>query len=561
MPFWYDVGTFMRRLVTHHAQLLWIIGLSLLLYVCAYFPVFRNYQRVSTDRFYFGSEEFPIDQIGNMAYVRQGYLGDTFATFNYSIFLGRHPSIVKFEYIIIGHIARFLHIDPIIGFRLSQLTLSVCYLFVVYLLIRSNIRSEYARIMAYAFVLFGTGIVFPWEIFTFTEGAIYDVGVFVRMMLAQPHYLLGGICGLLSVFMLSRALDAHGKHIWYMGALILGICTAFFYAPTMVCIVSGFPLYLIFRIVSRYHVTKRIHIPWQEVGMLGMYAIIIAVPIVYVRYIVSTYWQDLNTAKMELLNPFTLSVTQYLAVLGVPYILAVLSIPTVIRSGSPLLLFFASWVIMHPVGEFLLSKYMHLNMIRYLITPYFVVFGILSGSLVERIEEYIKRTSQTHISIKHLTVLLILFVFAVSSITYIKSFKRATNCFCQRDMLDFGYPKKTNIEAIEWLAKNTKATDVVLSGYHAGMLIPAFSGNRVYTSWWYFLIGPPEFSTVVDSLAAFYRQGVPPDEAYAFLKKTGISYVFYSQEEHGLNPVVWGLDYPFLKEVYNRADVTIYKVQ
>jgi hypothetical protein len=220
----------------------------------------------------------------------------------------------------------------------------------------------------------------------------------------------------------------------------------------------------------------------------------------------------------------------------------------------------ATWTVMHPIGEFVISKLLHLNPIRYFLTPYFVVFGILSGVAVIEIAQWMRKILPK-ISLRKLYIISLLLILGTSTLTYQRSFQRATICFCQPDILDFGYPKKTEMEAVDWLRKNSHPNDIVLSGYHAGMLIPAFSGNRVYTSWWYKLIEPPTFPAVLDALAGFYRQTISIEDASTFLKQSQISYIYYSQEEHLLNPLVWGLDYPFLKEVYNQGEVIIYKVE
>jgi len=550
----------MKRVIFWQKELVWIIFLSVILLLCTYIPIYRNFQRAPSERFYFGAEEFPIDQIGNLAYVRQGYLGDMFATFNYSIFLGNHPSLVKFEYILIGHAARIFHMDPIIMFRTVQFVLSIIFMLVVYILIRACFSRSSIRILAYVFVLFGTSISWPLQHFSFTDGAVYDVLVFQRMTVAMPHYLLGGICSTLSLLFLSRALSHPKAYGSFIAASVTGVFASSFYAPNMVLIVSGFPLYILFDAISTYGKTRIFKWNTSAIGTLIAYALVIAIPIVYVRYIVGYYWQDLNTAKLEFLNPFKLTFFEYVCALGIMFVISIFSIPTVIKRKNISLMLLATWVIVHPIGEFFLSPYLHLNPIRYFLTPYFVGFGILAavvieefGTLVIRIGQYRKQYT--------LYCVLVLLVLATGTYTYARAFKRANRCFCQYGILDFAYPQRSVMDGISWLRTHTNPSDIVLSGYRAGMLIPAFSGNRVYTSWWYKLIQPSSFPIVLDGLADFYRQNLSEDDAKAYLKRYNISYIFYSDEEYMLKPSAWGLQYPFLTEVYNHAGVMIYTVK
>lgn len=545
--------------IGRYREYIYVVGISIVLLCFAYFPIYRNYQRAPTDRYYFGAEEFPIDQLGNLAYVRQGYLGEGFARFNYSIFLGEHPSIVKFEYIIIGHLARLLRTDPTLMFRISQFMLSLGYMGIVYILIRSVIQPQAGRLAAYILVLFGSGIVLPSWQFSFPDGAIYDVLVFQRMTLAMPHYLLGGVFSLVSLYLLSRVFTKSSAYMSFILATVSGILVAFFYAPNIVLIVTGFPLYVAMSILSGWIRSKKITLSFSQLGISMMYVAVALLPVVYVRYIVGYYWQDMNTAKMEFLNPFYVTFTEYLFAMGVPYILSILSLPVVLKKGTPLLLLLWTWVVMHPVGEFILSKFMHINPIRYFITPYFVAFGVLSGTLLTHIVSWAKTRFSLQWPNKIYAVMLIL-ILGTSIFSYQRTLRRSTLCFCQPEILDFGYPAKTDIRSIDWLRQNTSPNSVVLSGYRAGMLIPAFAGNRVYTSWWYKLIEPHTFPAVMTALSDFYRQTADDTSAYTFLKTYNISYVYYSGEERALNPYINGLAYPFLTEVHREGDTRIYAV-
>ncbi len=549
----------MKRVISWQHEYVWIFFLSVILLLCTYIPIYRNYQRAPSERFYFGAEEFPIDQIGNLAYVRQGYLGDMFATFNYSIFLGNHPSLVKSEYILIGHAARVLHVDPIIMFRVSQFMLSIMYMGVVYACIRLCFTRSAVRIIAYILVLFGTGISWPLQQFSFTDGAVYDVLVFQRMTVAMPHYLLGGICSILSLLFLSRALSHPKAYGSFIAASVTGVFASSFYAPNMVLIVSGFPIFILFDAFSKYRETRRLQWNASWVSTLIAYTIVVAIPIVYVRYIVGYYWQDLNTAKLEFLNPFKLSVYEYVLALGSTFILSIFSIPIVIKKKSILILLLASWIVVHPIGEFFLSPVLHLNPIRYFLTPYFVGFGILAAVVID---EAVRRLAGIGLYTKQYGMygVLVVLVISTGTYTYMRSFLRASRCYCHYGILDFAYPQRSVMEGISWLQAHTKPSDIVLSGYRAGMLIPAFSGNRVYTSWWYKLIEPPSFPIVLDGLADFYRQNRSEEDARAFIKRYNISYIFYSDEEYMLKPSAWGLQYSFLTEVYNHDGVMIYEV-
>jgi hypothetical protein len=116
------------------------------------------------------------------------------------------------------------------------------------------------------------------------------------------------------------------------------------------------------------------------------------------------------------------------------------------------------------------------------------------------------------------------------------------------------------MNAISWLGTHTDVRDVVLTGYYPGTLIPAFSGNRVYVSWWYRLVESPGLDLTEYTVNKFYTGTMTGPEAAGFLKTAGISYVLRSEGEKTVRPDLKYLPYAPLTVVYDRDGVVIYKV-
>jgi hypothetical protein len=263
---------------------------------------------------------------------------------------------------------------------------------------------------------------------------------------------------------------------------------------------------------------------------------------------------------MEQLFQFHIPLAEYVLAVGAVYLLSFIAVPSIIRKGSPLMVLLATWLVMHPVGEYIISPILHINYFRYFVTPYYVAFGVLGAIGITILSDWIRKHLH-NIPRRIITSALVVALFFTSIGMYAAVWREANLCFCYGQLYDFSYPKRTVMEGIFWLQKNTRPDDIVLSEYYTGTLIPGFSGNRVYVSWWYYLIQPPNVWSTDATLAAFYSGRMPEGQALSFLKRGNISYVFYSETEQTYARGVQTLDYPFLTERYNVNGTRIYQVQ
>ena len=138
-------------------EIFWIILITAVLLFLSYAPVYNNYAKTPADRYYFGQSEYPLDMLGDLAYIEQGILGNNLASFNYSTVLGAHPSIVKMEYILIGRAGGLFYLSSIDTFLASRFIISLAVLAVLYYIIRKNFASRSARVISYVLVLFAQG--------------------------------------------------------------------------------------------------------------------------------------------------------------------------------------------------------------------------------------------------------------------------------------------------------------------------------------------------------------------------------------------------------------------
>ena len=533
----------------------WILGCLVLLLACAYIPLFQNSARAPADRWYYGADEYPLDFLGDLTFVREGYNGLWQAYYNYSSTIPElHHPLLKIEYVLIGHLARIMHADTMVTFYGVRFVLSFIYFFAVYMFIRSLFSRRSERIAAWVFVLFAVAIMRPGDpkgFFAYSM-ATSDMLVNYRMILAMPHYLLGGICGLVSVYLLAKTLDKPNALRYFIGAVAAGFVSSIEYAPTTVLIISTLPVYVIIQIIRRMvtHVKQNIR---QTIGVFFAYTACVILPIIYVQFAIASLSKE--TGNLEQLNPFSIPWWEYPLAAGAVYVLAVIGIPIILKKGKTFPILLSAWLLMHPIGEYIFSPLMKINYIRYWLTPYFVVFGILAVYGIRTVLSFVTQRLKTTVFI-----LLVAAVLASGYFSYQTINMRSYVCFCAMPIFSYAYPAKTTVDSIYWLRDHTKYTDIVLSKTYSGNLIGALSGNWVYTSWWFRLTNLPQAFWTIQQADAFFSQTMTSGDALSLVVDNRIQHVYYGEEEHNFQENFVPLSYPFLREEYRNAGVIIYRV-
>jgi len=530
--------------------------LPLLLYLfLSYWPIIRSYQTAPPDRYYWGSVDYAIDTVGNMTTVREGYLGHWQRFSKHTTTIEGKASFLKFEYVAIGQLARLFRIDPLVLFHTSKFIVSLSLLAVLWIMVKMIFSGWIERMIAWVLVLFSTGVTEPWKewLSRMMDHLPGDVMVFSRLTTAAHHYLLGSLFSLLSIWFLARAIDR--KHDRYAAFLsfVFGALATFVYGPAAILLITSVGLYAFCRILRRPKLLRE-----RTLGLVFFYIVVAAVPLVYIRY-VSQFWDYSAFAATEKLAPFDIDLVGYFLVVGGIYILAVLGVRKALQTGKTLVLLLLPWLIVHPVGVFLVSPLIGMNRSRLFFTPYFAVFAILAVYGIVTISRAIARWRE---GIGKLVPWIILsLVLLPSYISYAASYQDLDVCFCNIPFYDYGYPKRSTMEAIWWLRDHTREDDIVLSGLYTGALIPAFAGNRVYTSWWMRLTQTPNFPDVERTMYRFFASDMTEDEARSLVSSQNIEYVFLSDEEQQYGQGKTALDYLFLRQVYQSENTRIYAVR
>lgn len=122
------------------------------------------------------------------------------------------------------------------------------------------------------------------------------------------------------------------------------------------------------------------------------------------------------------------------------------------------------------------------------------------------------------------------------------------------------YVDKDFLAGLEWLDKNTKNQDIILSSYNSGNFIPRFSGNRVFIGHWAQTIN---ITDKEEAVKKFYSKNTSEEDMKIFIEENHISYVLCGDFEYDCKNKEWEKNFIAsgnIELVFNNQNVKIYKV-
>ncbi|MGE5041342.1 MAG: hypothetical protein ACM3IJ_00375 [Candidatus Levyibacteriota bacterium] len=112
------------------------------------------------------------------------------------------------------------------------------------------------------------------------------------------------------------------------------------------------------------------------------------------------------------------------------------------------------------------------------------------------------------------------------------------------------------VEAINYLGQVTTPKDIILSNWFYGNVIPGMIGRKVYLG---HKVQTPFFDKKVEAMNKFLLEA-DPKKAEMFIRQAGFTYIFLGKNDtmlqYGFKPETK----PYLKKIYGKDGVSIYKV-
>ena len=549
----------MKIIGKHSDWTIAIISIITFIILC-YVPIIRNYSFVPSERFYIGSSPYPIDLIGDLEVMQNGYEGKWSFQSKVTTWNADMPWQYKTIYILLGHVARLIRQDNLVVLTTATILLSFLTLFCFYWFISRIFSDKTHRLFAFFLTLFYAGVLFPgeaWQPILTAIGKIESFTfVFERFTHVAPHYLLSYITSLLSFYFLSKAIDRKQYVVSIGISSLIAYLTMLIYAPASFLFLMTFPFLSLYFLLLTIIQKNSFFDFLKKIVPLVCFTLASTVPFIHYLFIMS---QTVVSAEWVIQFPF--SAGEYFFVVGPIVVFILCSIPFLLSKKTPtLILMLISWAVMHPISLLVLEKFPLFSVKRIFSTPYIVILAILATYGISFFLRNIKRcTSDLKRSVLFGTIGILTLFGGWNA--YGLSWYNLTDCFCIIAPYPYGYPKKDVMNAIAWLKNNTTPSDVILSGFHIGALIPAFSGNRVYFNYWMRLAEPPNMTEVLNDVIHFFQNSMTEEEAEQFVKIHNISYVFTTDDDNDYQISSDATSYAFFTPVFSSNKTIIYKVK
>lgn len=246
--------------------------------------------------------------------------------------------------------------------------------------------------------------------------------------------------------------------------------------------------------------------------------------------------------------------------MGVSWLMAIwaLKIRLPWRERDDTHLFLMAWFLAH-----FILVYIPLNFQIHLLSGWQIVTGMMAAiGLYTRVLPWLRRrlsaVSPQRVALLGSSALLLavlptnLYIFAWRTL----DMKAAWQEMDERVTDNRYFIRVSEYDAYQFLETQVKGTDVVFSSLNTGAFIPALTGARSFLGHWAQTLDFQNKRTLVD---AFFNAATTDDQRLQLLGEYNVGYLFYGPEEAKLGDYD-PTDSPFLTEVYQNDDVTIYAV-
>lgn len=554
-----------RLLIPTPKEFFYISLMLIVLYAGGYGPVLWNYYHPIDNRTYLGFQTTAIDPLGNLALVQRGYGGEWTMRFIGTTTMDEKPLFVKTEYFLIGHIARWLNLDPFIFFKICIVISNLLLLTTYWFLIAGLFRSTKARLTALFITLFVTGVVIPGLPYGWLKAGGEEL-VFERLTVLRPHYVLGGLFSTIAGFIFIKYwYNRSSRRIVYLlAASIFGLLSSQVFSPGNLITISAITLFVVVFLFMNI-----IQKGWRELpafiksvlkNILGyiLFSVVSAIPLLYLLIISKT--KSMGTVvNTELLFDPKLVFWDYPLLIGPVLLIVLLGFKILMDKKNHYIGYLFCWILMHFIMTLAMPR-LNISGLRALQTPYYFYYAVLATVVISEIDKLLSARIP-RISYRIITAVAVIAFLCTSIFTYKFSLYYLTRR-TPWEFYDYGYPYSDDVVAMKWMAKNIPPRSVVLSEIYPGTVMIALAPVDSYVnSWSEHSLMPTNM--LMEPARNLYKQNLSDADARDFLHNNKIDYVYYGMNEvqHTIFAVnKKEITYPVLKEIYRYHDVRIYKV-
>ena len=467
----------------------------------------------------------PIDGNSYLAKMRQGWNGSWKFALPYTANPGKGAYLFLF-YISLGHLARLLQIPLLIMFHGVKFIGTALMLMSMARFFDLTLETPRLKQSAFCLAALGSGLgwtVIPWGLFT-ADFWVAEAYPFLSAY-ANPHFPIGLA---ITLYLIQ---PGEKNRIYVMGIMTALLALILPFGVVILIVLHG-TLVLDEFFSEPYHkitdVFKPKHMKYVWViGGIGLPFLIYDWWVTNADPVLSL-WNEQNLTPSPPLWDTLLSFSPAL-------ILAIWGIRKAweTKNKKPLVY----WGIL---GVALM--YFPWSLQRRFMLGYYVPMAGLAVLGIEHISKNLQ------VRFKSMVIVLMIFVVPTNAIVILSGVQAVK----QRTPQIFLTQKE--VQALEWVNKNAREDDVILSSPTTGLYIPAYTGRQVY-------YGHPfettEAKQKLGKAEGFFKEPWTSDQRKSFLVENEIDYVFYGPREKQLGGVK---DLAYLEVVYDRGGIMIYEV-
>jgi len=438
----------------------------------------------------------PLDGNSYLAKMIEGYKGEWSFKLPYSIEPGEGSHIFLF-YIFLGHIARFLNVEPVIIFHLTRIITFIFLYFMLYQFILHFFDKDRGKTwLTFLIVSFGSGMGWLALSLGLKTSDLWVAEAYPFLSAYQnPHFPLGLGLMLLILILFFRTEGRASFIGLFFSSLILAIVLPFG------AVVIGLVIFL--EQIWSYFQKERIQLVKILILMIGSLPVVI-----YQYYLVNIHpqlriWNEQNRTPSPPIWDFFLSFSPVL-------ILAIIYIATKLkRNKFDLFKLLAVWTILG-----LLIIYLPIGIQRRFMVGYFIPVSILASA-------FILTFANKKLRVAGFATLLASSLMTISFILL-----AGISGIGNHNPLLF--LSKLEADGLKWFKANGLVDQVVLADNRMGMYIPAHTFLRVIYGHPFETINAERSREIVEK---FYGCEYTPDQAEEVVSKFAVNFIFLNQND------------------------------
>lgn len=457
----------------------------------------------------------------------------------------------------VGLFAKFTGLSNIIAFHITRIILIPFFLFLLYLLASYFWADKTWRKICFIFFTFASGLGFA--ISGLIDESVYRKGWYnwpldlwapennnLLTMFQSPHLILSMIFLILVFFLMFFSFDKNKIKYSLAAGIIALLLFEFhpFHAPTIFAVLGAYAL-------VQFIIHKEIIFSYLK-HLLIFSAISLPSVLYWLWLTRSDYITQIRAYQNICLSP-ALWVTLFSY--GFILILAIMAIFSLFKKHKleNINIFLIVWLVVQfallysPFNfQRRLMQGLQIPMILLAVMGLFFIYSYLREKMpAKRFDFWINN--------KYLAIILFILLFGSSHIfNWAREFSIVVNK--THPVL---YISNDTIAAFDWFKQNTQPSQVILTDFYNGNLIPGRIGHKVFLGHG---VETLFFNSKFEQVNWFFKTNNFDPKKHQFLKDNNISYIFYTDQLKTMGNFKPS-EKDYLELVYAQGDVDIYKVK